>query len=478
MKKNFVVVMLLVGSAFAQGSGGGQSGTGGGGGVSSVGLTANSGATCGALAISGSPITVSGTINLGYTGVSGDVLTFNASNCPVDSGTLLSSLTPPALPISIANGGTSATSATPGTVLNATSTTSATFRSVVQLGQSSTTTGTLSLCTATGSGCPVIAAASGSISGTLTIPDVASDSFAMLAATQIFTNKSIQMGQLTGTTAAATATETAVTRPFTYAGIETAALTYPWVFTNANSSTNNSSGALLVGTSGTSTGAVPLVVNEGTSAGDLLDMYNGGTVTAGAISGGTKEYAFGSTGVLTLGASAPGITTNGTTPYFNMNTLVQGAVNKCAPTSAVTLSGTTAIICTWTLPNAAKTWFWQCSGTYSITAGTTPGLTLQMNAAQAPTNETGQAIIGSLAASGAITQTFQTGLGTSTSAGAQTVFADSPTVAITTVANAPWSTSGSIQASATSGTFAIQALLSGTGTPAGTINVGSGCTIQ
>jgi hypothetical protein len=105
-------------------------------------------------------------------------------------------------------------------------------------------------------------------------------------------------------------------------------------------------------------------------------------------------------------------------------------------------------------------------------------LTLQMNASQAPTSENGQAIIGSLTASAAVTQTFQTGAGTSTSAGAQTIFADSPTIAITTVTNSPWSTSGSIQASATSGTFAIQALLSGTGSPAGTIAVGSGCTIQ
>jgi hypothetical protein len=65
-------------------------------GVTSVGLNVN-GATapCGAISLSGTnPVTTSGTINLVWTGVSGDILTFNASNCPQDSGTLLSSLAP------------------------------------------------------------------------------------------------------------------------------------------------------------------------------------------------------------------------------------------------------------------------------------------------------------------------------------------------------------------------------------------------
>jgi hypothetical protein len=44
------------------------------------------------------------------------------------------------------------------------------------------------------------------------------------------------------------------------------------------------------------------------------------------------------------------------------------------------------------------------------------------------------------------------------------------------VTSAPWSASGTIQASATSGTFQIYGILSGT-TPAGTVNPGSTCII-
>jgi hypothetical protein len=178
-----------------------------------------------------------------------------------------------------------------------------------------------------------------------------------------------------------------------------------------------------------------------------------------------------------IGGSAPQMTTPGTTPYLGMNTLMKGVKNTCALTSAVTLSGTTAVICIWTFPNTALTWFYQCFGTYSITAGTTPALTLQMNASQAPTNETAQAAIGTLTASSTVAQVYHTNSGTSSSAGVQTIMADGTTT-ITTLANTPWSVSGSIQSATASGTFAIQALLSGTASPAGTVNVGSGCTIE
>lgn len=67
-------------------------------GATSVGLSLNAGATCGALAVTGSPVTTTGTLNINFTGTNGDVLTFNGSNCPQDSGTLLSSLAPLASP--------------------------------------------------------------------------------------------------------------------------------------------------------------------------------------------------------------------------------------------------------------------------------------------------------------------------------------------------------------------------------------------
>jgi hypothetical protein len=148
--------------------------------------------------------------------------------------------------------------------------------------------------------------------------------------------------------------------------------------------------------------------------------------------------------------------------------------NPCRITSSVTLSPTTAVICSWTLPASALNWFWECSGTYSITGGTTPDLTLQMNASQAPTSENGQAQIGSTPA-GTTVNVSQSGYNSSSSSGVQTIFA--ATTSISTVANAPWNTSGVIQASATAGTFAIQGLLSGI-TPAGSIAVGSWCSLQ
>lgn len=87
-------------------------------GVTSVGATVNGGASSGALTISGSPVTTSGTINFAFTGANGDVMTFGASNAPTDSGTLLSSLAPLASPtftgtpaVPTAAGGTSTTQA-------------------------------------------------------------------------------------------------------------------------------------------------------------------------------------------------------------------------------------------------------------------------------------------------------------------------------------------------------------------------------
>jgi hypothetical protein len=50
------------------------------------------------MAITGSPITASGTFNLAFTGTNGDVMKFGASNAPTDSGVLLASLAPLASP--------------------------------------------------------------------------------------------------------------------------------------------------------------------------------------------------------------------------------------------------------------------------------------------------------------------------------------------------------------------------------------------
>jgi hypothetical protein len=254
----------------------------------------------------------------------------------------------------------------------------------------------------------------------------------------------------------------------------------------------------------TPNGTGPVVVNVGTvtaptaqatgSASNTGTVWttsgfswdNAGTLSAtleasGTEVGGSASFLFGS-GNGSTSTQALDISTsvlNGNTISFdttsrqNESALLRSGL-PCRVTSAVTLSGTTAVICTWSLPAVAKTWAYQCQGTYNITAGTTPALTLQMNASQTPTSETGEAMIGTVSASGTTTQIFNTGANTATASGVQTIFADA-LATITTLTSAPWQASGTVQASATAGTFAIQAVLSGTGTPAGTISVGSTC---
>lgn len=145
------------------------------------------------------------------------------------------------------------------------------------------------------------------------------------------------------------------------------------------------------------------------------------------------------------------------------------AENVCRITSAVPLSSAfPTTICSWSLPAVAKIWFWQCSGTYTLASGTNPTFGLGMNASQTPTSETGNGIIWSAAS----VQTF--GSSTATASGNKSIM----TGVTNTTVNAPWQSSGTIQASATAGTFAITGTLGGTGTPAGRVNIGSGCTLQ
>lgn len=162
----------------------------------------------------------------------------------------------------------------------------------------------------------------------------------------------------------------------------------------------------------------------------------------------------------------------GTSTSENITTSTQMLMPQCKITSAVTLSTASTTICSWNLPNSAQTWAWQCSGTYSITSGTTPDFGLGMNASQAPTSETGNALISSVSGSVSAAQVFTGDSATSTSSGNQSIYTSTAT--ITTVALAPWISSGTVQASATAGTFAITGIMTGT-LPAGTVNVGSTC---
>jgi hypothetical protein len=143
--------------------------------------------------------------------------------------------------------------------------------------------------------------------------------------------------------------------------------------------------------------------------------------------------------------------------------------NTCKPTSNITLSTSPTDVCSFSLPAVAKTWSWQCQGIYSITAGTSPTFSIGMNASQAPTSETGSAVLASTSSGATVTES--SGTTTATAAGNQNI---ATTPAVTTITNGVWSSFGTIQASATAGTFAITATLGGT-TPAGTVNVGTTC---
>lgn len=141
--------------------------------------------------------------------------------------------------------------------------------------------------------------------------------------------------------------------------------------------------------------------------------------------------------------------------------------NTCKPTSAanMTVSGTAVTICTWTLPSKALTWSWQCKGTYTTTTNTDT-FAIGINAAQAPTSETGTAFVYSTN-----TGTLTSGTASGTSAGALNLLTGASVSAVT---NIPWESYGTIQASATGGTFVITGTLTGT-SPSGTVNVGSTC---
>lgn len=142
--------------------------------------------------------------------------------------------------------------------------------------------------------------------------------------------------------------------------------------------------------------------------------------------------------------------------------------NNCKPTAVNLSSGSFTTFCSWTLPAVAKTWAFQCSGTYTLTAGTTPTLIIGFIAAQTPSAVAVTASIGST-----LTGVSTQGTNTTANTSQQTVL----TGTTNTQANAPFAIYGSVTSSATSGTFILNAELGGSVSPAGTINFGSSCEI-
>ena len=183
--------------------------------------------------------------------------------------------------------------------------------------------------------------------------------------------------------------------------------------------------------------------------------------------GTTLTYA--GTGGVSLAGSAPAVVTPGTTPYLNMNTLVNNAQNKCTfafTVSTFTLALSPLNLCTFTLPNAATTWAWSCSAGWSNPAGTTPTFAVGVNWAQAPSAAFQMANI--------YTTNAEVGTqGSTASTSNANILATGTIVNAATIFQTTFS--GTFTSSATSGQFHPTASLTGTGAT-GTM-VGS-CTIQ
>ncbi len=188
--------------------------------------------------------------------------------------------------------------------------------------------------------------------------------------------------------------------------------------------------------------------------------------SAGTVDG----VSAGNTGVMNTGAVGMQIGVNSTT-YIQISS--SGVISfpnggpvmpQCKITAPVTLS-TATTICTWTLPNSAQTFSYQCQGTYSTSAAAIT-LLLGTQFAQAPSAGANNAIIWSAASA----QTF----GTATNTGTTAV----PTMtgaAVSSGTNIPWQASGTFTSSATSGTFVIYGTAS-TATDV-TIATGSSCNL-
>jgi hypothetical protein len=155
--------------------------------------------------------------------------------------------------------------------------------------------------------------------------------------------------------------------------------------------------------------------------------------------------------------SAPAVTTPGTTPYLNLNTLEKEAKNTCTfglTTSTFTLALSPVSLCAFTLPNAAVTWAWTCQMGWSNVAGTTPTFATGVTWAHAPS--------AAFQMSNILTSNLNVGteLTTATTTNANILATGTLTPAATIYLA---TSSGTFTASATSGTFSPTISLTGTG---------------
>lgn len=105
---------------------------------------------------------------------------------------------------------------------------------------------------------------------------------------------------ITAPTASNTIAETAAGDWIARNGVETANLTAPWSFSDANSTNNNTDLGLLVGVSGSSTGGIAALFYDVSGTGDIARFYSGGSVSSNAYTAGTLEAEINTSGQLAL----------------------------------------------------------------------------------------------------------------------------------------------------------------------------------
>jgi hypothetical protein len=207
------------------------------------------------------------------------------------------------------------------------------------------------------------------------------------------------------------------------------------------------------------------------STNTCFDIVNG-TTDEGCAAAAALATTFTATQTmpnLAMSGTAPAITTPGTTPYLNMNTLVKDSKNTCTfalTTSTFTLALSPVSLCTWTLPATAVTWYWQCTMGWSNVAGTTPTFAEGVTWAHAPSTAFQMADI--------LTSNLNVGtqLTTATTTNANILVTGTLTNSATLFQA---TMSGTFTGSATSGTFSPTVSLTGTGATGTAVG---GCTIQ
>lgn len=205
-------------------------------------------------------------------------------------------------------------------------------------------------------------------------------------------------------------------------------------------------------------------------ASSLLHLDLGGTQFVDAVTQSATVATAATDGPnIKLGGSLPQISTPGTTPYLNMNTLVKDTKNTCTfalTTSTFTLALSPVSLCTFTLPNAAVVWYWSCTLGWSNVAGTTPTFAEGVTWAQAPSAAFQMASI----------DTTNAGVGTQ---GTTATTTNANILATGTVTNSATiflaQMSGTFTGSATSGVFSPTVSLTGSGATGTAVG---GCTIQ